>query len=351
MRFLPDPGLRETDSQIILDAKDKVLLREFSRDARQSIAQLARNSKLSRDTVVYRLSQYKEKKLLFDARMLVDVSALGYDSYHIFLRLTNPQKQTQANSDFIKKLCAHANVRAVLRFYGRFDLEIAVVSKSIQEFDVILLELLAIVQPYLQEYEVVAITQNIVARSFPSSFISQKLQVSPMKVKPRQPADLDKTDFAIIREMRDYADRPLVVVAQKVGISTDVLVYRLRKLETSVVLGYAPVINYGAIGYNITAVLCAVSAMTSQKQNMISELLRESSHILWAVKVFGRYNLLFYICAKTQQEYHETINKLRDVLGDELRGIESLSAVAEYKYTLVPDCLVSDENNKKTKKI
>jgi len=338
MRFLPNLGTLELEaSNFKLDAKDKALLSLFATNARQSLSQISRQAKVSRDIASYRLAQYKSQGIIHDARMIVDITALGYSAYHIFLRLSSPK--LTANTQFLKQICLHPNVRAVLKFYGKFDLEVAVIAKSFSHFETILSEIIEIVESDLIEYEVVAITKNIVTRSFPLSFIKQP----DMKEKQKEIYTIDAVDLLIIEEMRDYANRPLNAIAQKIGISIDILVYRLKKLEKSIVLGYSPVINYGTLGYHITAILCSITKLTKQRQQKISQLLKTDANIIWAVHIFGKYNLLCYICAKTQQEYHQTINRLREALSDELREIESLSAISEYKYTLAPDCLFKKE--------
>ena len=106
-----------------------------------------------------------------------------------------------------------------------------------------------------------------------------------------------------------------------------------------IITRYVPVNNYAALGYAVYAVLMTVSNMTTEKEDMLFTFFNRNEHILWAVKVIGRYNVLAYVCVKKEEEYHDTINQLRMLLPEQITRLESLSAHAEYKYTYLPDCV------------
>src|SRR3989344_8380383 len=72
-----------------LDVKDKKSLLAISKNAHLPVSELARKVRLSRDSVAYRLEKMRKKSILPYALTLVDVTCLGYDPYHLFIKLGN----------------------------------------------------------------------------------------------------------------------------------------------------------------------------------------------------------------------------------------------------------------------
>ena len=134
-----------------LDLRDKKILFTLSQNVRTPLTKIAKFSALSRDSVKYRLNKYEKQGILKRSRTLVNVSKLGYDSYHIFFRLNNPSKESK--KEMIKKISEMPFVRSILKFFGSFDLEIAVIAKSLYEFDSHLGEIINVTKNSIQDYE------------------------------------------------------------------------------------------------------------------------------------------------------------------------------------------------------
>ncbi len=364
MRFIPDIGVANVQASepAKIDAIDKKLLIALAKDARQSLSQLARHARIGKDSTRYRINRMTTAGVIHPARMLADVGMLGYDSYHVFLQLKNPTPQVE--SQIVKKLSALPFVRAVLKFFGQYDFEVAIIAKNVREFDDMLTQIIEMTQQYLQRHDTFVITKSYVAEAFPKSFgNSVTLAQSPITSNNKANAkrtnksdskmlqkknkieirSLDTTDLAIIRAMRDNASQPLVAIGEKIKIHPDTITYRLRNLEKWLLLGYAPVISYAALGYTMYAVLCNIQHLDERKEATLKTFLQINPHILWGVKTVGRRNVLLYICVKKEEEYQQTITELRNTFPEQILDLDTLSAVAEYKYTLLPDILFSSQ--------
>ena len=70
-----------------IDVKDTKILSLLAQDARMSYTQISKQVSLSRDAVRYRISNYEKKGLIQGYRTLIDLSLLGYKSYHLFIQL------------------------------------------------------------------------------------------------------------------------------------------------------------------------------------------------------------------------------------------------------------------------
>src|SRR3989344_3700007 len=287
MRYLQQT---QTEDKVKLDLKDKKILSLLSQNARVNSSTIAKEVVLSRDTVAYRLDNYQKKGLIQGYRTVVDISLFGYDAYHIFLQLNKPTEEIEKK--LIQKFQEFSFMRAIIKFSGKFDFELAVIAKGLQDFDRILDDILTVCSPYLQDYPIVA----------------------------------------------DDATASYQFLAKKTGLSPDAIAYRIKKLlQEGVILKFVPVINYAALSYNIYAVLLRISGLDIKRKTILRNFLKENPHILWAVKCVGRFNMLSYICVHTTEELNQTIIQLRNIIPDTLIDYEVLIAYEEYKYTYFPD--------------
>ena len=275
------------------------------------------------------------------ARTVIDTTRLGYNAYHLLLRLTNPVKEVE--KEIIQKLRDLPQVRAILKFAGSYDLEIAVIAENIEEFDILLTKIIQKTEKYLEDYEILVVTKNLIGQTLPKNFLMESNQNNLQATKKSTrfyKENPDTTDLEIIKLLRDNAQLSLSEISTKIGISTDTAAYRLRKLkQQKIILGFVPVINYASLGYRITALMAQISNLDTEKEKKLHAFLETSEHMLWAVKCVGRYNLLAYVCTTKEEELHQTINALRTLFPEQIKSYHALLAFVEYKYTYAPDVL------------
>lgn len=342
MKVLPSLGVSGEKEEIAnLDLRDKKILLMLSQNARTPLSKIAKVANLSRDSIKYRIQGYEKKGVIKKSRTLVDVSKLGYDSYHIFLRLNNPSQESERK--IIESLKNLPYVRAILKFHGSYDFEIAVIAKNIAEFDQELEEIIGKTKNYLQDYEILIITKSYRVGQFPNKFIKSIDTKSLYSKAAKKESDYkpDKKDLEIIKVMRDNAQLSLLEIGDKVKLSPDAVSYRLKKMEDSIIIAFVPVINYQALGYSVHALLLNISGLDKDREKKIAEFMKTNQNILWAVKTVGRYNVLAYVCTENERELQDTINELRNAFPEQISHYDSLLAFEEYKYTYAPDCLFS----------
>ncbi|MDP3727971.1 MAG: Lrp/AsnC family transcriptional regulator [bacterium] len=331
MRYLQQT---QTEDKVKLDIKDKKILSLLSQNARANSSTIAKEVVLSRDTVAYRLENYQKKGLIQGYRTVVDIGLFGYDAYHIFLQLNKPTEEIEKK--LIQKFQEFSFMRAIIKFSGKFDFELAVIAKGLQDFDRILDDILTACSHYLQDYLIVARTETYVGRVFPRSFYDYKQ--APQKKVESNGVILDALDKKLLTILADDATASYQFLAKKTGLSPDAIAYRIKKLlQEGVILKFIPVINYAALSYNIYAVLLRISGLDIKRKIILKNFLKENPHILWAVKCVGRFNVLSYICVNTTEELNQTIIQLRNIIPDTLIDYEVLIAYEEYKYTYFPD--------------
>ena len=123
--------------KVKVDSKDKKILRELQKNARLSIAQIAKNTKLPRDVVVYRIKKMENLKVIRAHHTMLNPQKLGYPLYvYVFFSCYNIKPDEE--SKFINYLKNHIQIVYVAKNSGKYDFTIGVCAKDYMEFDEIL---------------------------------------------------------------------------------------------------------------------------------------------------------------------------------------------------------------------
>jgi len=318
-----------------LDVKDKKILSIFSYNSRIPLTQLSKRVGLSRDAVNYRIKNYEKNGIIQGYRTMVNMSKFGYNANHLFIKLNNPTKEIEQK--ILNKLIKHPFVRAVIKFSGNYDFEIAFFTKNIDTLDNALTEIITDCTGSLQDYELLTISKTFVAETFPpsfSEFSEYKLQKN-FKSKPDQKTD--KKDIEILKIISEDALLPLHKIAGKVKLSADAVNYRIKNMISSgVIMKFIPVINYTSLDYNLHTLLLNISGLDKEKEKILKDFLYSDKNTLWAVKTIGRYNVLIYLLVKNIGDLQDTVMKLRSLFPKQINHYETLIAYEEYKYIYFP---------------
>jgi len=319
-----------------MDLHDRKILTHLALDARIPVTQIAKEVNLSRDAIAHRIKMYEQRGLIQGYKTIVDIKRLGFMNYHLFLRLNNPSKADETK--ILKELAALPFVRAIIKFSGKYDLELAVLAVSVEEFESFLEKILSKCSRFLLDYEILIITKNYRVGPFPRNFLDVKEKNHIQKNSKEY--SLDSKDIEMLKILADDARLPAFRIAEQVNLSADAVAYRLKKMiNAGYISGFIPAINYSLLGYSVYAVLMDVRGITNEAK--LKEFFNTDKNILWAVKTIGKYNLLFYITSKVPEGVHETILNLRNHFPEMIRGYETFIASEEYKYTYLPQTLLS----------
>jgi len=125
---------------IKLNEKDKKILRELQENCRQTIAEIAKKTKLPRDVVVYRIKKLEEEKVIKQHHTFLDHSKLGYPLYaYVLFSLYNIK--TEEEIKFVNYLKNHKQIIYVAKNSGKYDFTIGVCAKDYKQFDDIIREI------------------------------------------------------------------------------------------------------------------------------------------------------------------------------------------------------------------
>ena len=326
-----------------VDAYDRKILAALAVNCRTPATRIAKKVGLSRDAIRYRIKRLESSGVIQGYRTVIDMTAFGYDSVHVMLQLNQPAPE--AEQKLIEAFKSYPFCRAVIKFNGKYDFELALVARNMDELDAILTKIISDCGNYLQHYDLFFITKSFAAKTFPDNFQKSKEKEETAKAqtniktkkeaKAKQKAvETDEIDHKLLGIIADHADLPLYHIGQKLDLSADAVKYRMKKLQNAgIIKGFIPVINYNVIGYHVYAILLNIAGLTPQREATLKQFLSTNKDILWAVKLIGKYNVLLYICTNEPNDLIKTTTALRSYFTEAVRDYETLINYEEYKYT------------------
>lgn len=318
--------------KVKLDVKDKKILSILSNNSRIPLTQLSKKVNLSRDAINYRIKNYEKNGIIQGYRTMVDMSKFGYEANHLFIKLNNPSKEIEQR--ILNKLIKYPFIRAIIKFSGNYDFEIAFITKDIGDLDWVLTKIVTTCSGVLQDYELLIISKIFVAETFPPDFSRYKIERGYKKSTNKK---IDKKDVEILKILSEEATLPLYEVAGKVKLSADAVAYRIKNLINSgVIIKFIPVINYTSLDYNLHTILLNINGLDEEKERKLKSFLSSDKNTLWAVKTIGRFNVLIYLLVKNIDDLQQTMLKLRGLFPKQINHYETLIAYEEYKYIYFP---------------
>ena len=120
--------------KVKLDSKDKKIIEELQKNCRQTIAEIAKVTKLPRDIVVYRIKKLEQTKVIRAHHTMLNPTKLGYPLYsYVFFSSYNlkPEEETK----FINYLKSRKQIIYVAKNSGEFDFTIGICAKDYMDFD------------------------------------------------------------------------------------------------------------------------------------------------------------------------------------------------------------------------
>ncbi len=320
-------------AKVQLDAYDRKILFAMAQNCRTPTNQIAKSVGLSRDAVRYRIKRLEDAGVIQGYRTIVNVTRLGFLNVHLLLQLNQPN--VEAEKRLVEKFKAYPFVRAIIKFSGKYDFELALIARDVHELEGVLSRVIEDCGEFLQDYNLLFITKTFSGKTFPDNFLKAPAEVK--QVQYDEPK-LDELDYKLLSVISDHAYLPLQHIAQKLGVSADTVKYRMKNLkQCGVIAGFVPVINYDLINYNVYAILLSIAGFSEKREATLREFLRTNKDVLWGVKTIGKYNVFLYICTSNPDDLVKTTAELRSYFTQSVRDYETLINYEEYTYTYFPE--------------
>ena len=232
-----------------IDLKDRKILYELDLNCRQSNAQIGKKVGLGRDVVGYRIKKMEDEGIINNYWTFIDTFRLGYNVFRIYI---NFQYVTpKIKEEIIKYFVDYKNSWVVFSAKSPIDLVVVMWVKDIFEFCQFWEKTLDLYEDYFARYTISIYTQAVVYKK--SFLLPEKVEKSDRVICIMncggKPVEIDEIDYKLLNELAVNARAPLLELAEKLGCSSQSIIYRIKNLvKSGVIKGFRVDLDLSALG-------------------------------------------------------------------------------------------------------
>ncbi len=316
-----------------VDLKDRKLLSLLAEDSRLTLNQLADKVMLSRDAVRYRIQRLEKLGVVQQFVPLLDYQRFAYNRYHLFLQLAEMDAAVQEK--LFAEFAASPAVISVIEYSDNYDVELVLLCRDVYEFDTFFTDIMNRHHDVIDDYILLERVQGYCNRLLPLGFREIK-KTGKIPAKDEHLRKMDETDIRILALLGEDARQSYFSIAERVKLSSDAVSYRMKKLTKSgLIRNFSVVTNLSSIGYNWYTLLIQLRYWDSMHEAKFRQMAETHPNILLAMKAIGEWNLLIYIAAKSQTEFHHIVKDLRNEFKSVIRTYETLMGFKEHSFRAV----------------
>ncbi len=322
-----------------IDAMDKKILSLLDEDARMPEAKIGKIIGTSKQVIKYRIKRMEEKGIIENYYTQIDDGKTGFDSYYVFLQLTNiNSKEEEKLYEEILKL---DHIAWMITGVGRWDSIILFLADSITKFNEELTELKMILGKHLLSME---FTILVKAEHISYTFSKQKPH-EPLKTTPKKKIiRLDLTNKKILEAISQNARMPVTEIARKTGVGLHKTHYRLKQLKKNkIIQGFKPKINIQKLGIMWYLLLITTRNVPEKRIMEFINYAKEHKKVYYITRTVGNYNIMIDTHVNTTEEFRKFLFEIKDKFEDVILKYESINVFEEKLITYLPRIVLEKE--------
>ena len=142
-----------------MDSKDKKIINSLFDDARMSVAEIEKKTKIRRDSVARRLKKMINEKTILGFSPIINPSSLGYPNISLLLLKTKTGKDSQKEK-FLNKLIQTKYIVHISKLIGKYDFYCAILYKDTKHLNEIIEKIKNYVPNYLEDFELYQVADD-----------------------------------------------------------------------------------------------------------------------------------------------------------------------------------------------
>lgn len=320
----------------MLDKLDAKLLYLLDMDGRKPLSQLAKELKVSRDTLHYRLQRFLKEGIIKKFVAQVDVTRIGYGVFKAFYKFQNTSAKKK--QEIIAWLVKNPYIYWIVDCRGRWDLNITVFAEGIREFDDIIADFVSAFGPFIAEQEINT-TLDVGALQKNWGLQEQQRDLRPLYDKKQSTEQLDELDKALLKHLADNARDNVTDIARDLDTTARIVAYRIKELERKgIIVGYSISVDYEKLGKQFFKATIMFNTLSKETKMRIREYCKSRQNIIYYVFCVGSWPLEIEFAVKDNREFYEEMEVFREAF-PEMKSYDTLIFPKEYKFEWVPQNL------------
>jgi len=309
-----------------MNVKEKKILYELSRDARQSAAQIARRVKVSKGVVSYTINKLLENKTVTQLVSLINTERLGFTRYELYLRVEDKSEV------ILQYLAQHPMFIWVRTALGEWDIAAEFYAKDTTEQEMILREIRA-AHPTIKKVLCISVLEE---HTYALRWLGYKEEQVTTKTK-YETRILDNYDVLILKALSENARQNALQISRDIRLSADAVAYRIRNLvANNIIKGYRIAVNDKLLAMERYKVLLRLRSVDEKTYVIIISYLKSMDTTEYLKRTIGEWDISVTLIAKNTHELANIVTHIRERLKNNLDDYAILLLFDEYKNNYFP---------------
>ena len=116
---------------------------------------------------------------------------------------------------------------------------------------------------------------------------------------------MDVKDQKIVSLLIDNSRTSFTQLAKKVGVSKEVLNYRIKRLEKGIIRSYYTILNNEALGFKRYLFFIQLKQISPREEDKFLDYLASHPYVTYLGPIIGKWNLVFDLLAKDEIHLRE----------------------------------------------
>lgn len=293
-----------------LNLKDKKILYELDINAKQTLSQLSKKVKLSRDVVNYRINKLEKEGYIKGYQTIINFSKLGYLTIRFHLKFIDLSSKIEKK--LITFLLKKESILLVSRTKGNFDLSFVIQIRDLFELNNFEIGFNGLFNKYIKTREL-GIYLEI--HHFQRDYLlnkKNKMQNQRIIKLEKETNKIDQKDLKILKILSKNARTPIVEISNKLGMNASTVANKIKKLEKDkIILGYRLLFGFDKINFGYFKVDFILKDISIREK--LINYCKNNSNIIYVGWVSGSADLEIYLEIENLKKLLELIGKMRDL--------------------------------------
>ena len=305
--------MKTKSNNLNLKPLDKKLLAYLYNDSREPNTKLAKQLKISREQVSYRIKKFESEGIIKGYIPLINYNRLGYNIINLIFLKFNKQSYAEKFKNHIKQ---NKNRITTVEVLSKYDLGILLVFKNEQERNEYISEMLGSYSNEIRDYLII---EPYYSEFYPLKFLGHhELQPRVFHEYKLKEYKLDEKEKKILSVLNKNANAKIIDIAKQTNLSAELIVYKLKKLkQENVLLSTRAYFDMEKTGFFYSIILINLPNFSKQNQEKLKDFAKKSNYVDSLMFCAGKPNCYMQIFHKDVLELHKVLNELKQTFPSE----------------------------------
>lgn len=325
-----------------MDAKDRKILYELDKNSRESFTRIGKLAQIAPESARYRINNYAKEGIIKYFLTIIDSTKLGASYYDIFIKLQNvdSKKKKEMMSFFIN----NPSITWMGDLEGMFD--IAMIIKVQNQ-----LELQRVMKQINNKFSSV-IMKKTLAINLKGEFLRRDYLVNKKRLEvpvsknrkteleyapTEKIIEIDDTDAEICRLLANNSRMTSVEIGQKLRISADTAVLRIKKLQKQrIISGFTIILDNEKINQLHYKILLYLNNSSEEKTSRLLFFIRNNNQVIALISTLAEWDYEVDLEVSNVNQLKDFTMELTNNFSDIIKDYDTLRIVEMPKYNFFP---------------